>query len=128
MQIDQAHRGYYSGTDSAYASVNPMYMRYTPDSDGNFSGQAGYGYKSLEEFVVASTKLRDKKVLNPRYASYPSTVVRLTPSQFDQSLATIWATLTSTAILEAGRMSLNEGKTIHIVSDDNGLPSGYSTA
>lgn len=42
VQIDQAHRGYFCGTDTTYSSINPVYMKYTPDADGYFSGQNGY--------------------------------------------------------------------------------------
>ena len=35
-----------------YASVNPLFMKYTP-SNGEFSGQLGYGYRSLEAFILA---------------------------------------------------------------------------
>jgi hypothetical protein len=72
VQIDQAHRGYYSGNDISYSSINPLYMKYTPDSDGYYSGQNGYGYKSLEEFVIASSKLRNKTVTDPRYIASQS--------------------------------------------------------
>jgi D-galacturonate reductase len=108
-------------------------MRYTPDAEGNFSGQSGYGYKSLEEFVVASTKLRETKSLAPRYVDlFARLSLRCIFSlsynrHFDKSLATIWSTLTSTAILEAGRKSLDDGgRTVNILFDDSGVPNGYS--
>ena len=41
VNIDQAHRGYNMSSDAAgYASVNPLFMKYTP-SDGKFAGQLG---------------------------------------------------------------------------------------
>jgi len=43
ISVDQAHRGYTVATDQdGFASVNPLYMKYTPDEDGNFAGQNGY--------------------------------------------------------------------------------------
>ena len=46
VKVDQAHRGYTQATDaSGFASLNPLYMRYTPNSRGEFCGQAGYGYQ-----------------------------------------------------------------------------------
>ena len=37
--MDQAHRGYYVAEDGAdFRSVNPLYMAYAPDHDGNFNG------------------------------------------------------------------------------------------
>jgi hypothetical protein len=32
-------------------SVNPLYMSYAADQDGNFAGHAGYGYRSIATFV-----------------------------------------------------------------------------
>ena len=37
-------------------------MRYTPDEEGNFSGQTGYGYISIEKFVDAVNALNEGKV------------------------------------------------------------------
>ena len=34
-----------------FANLNPLYMKYTPGKDGYFSGQNGYGYRSIERFV-----------------------------------------------------------------------------
>ena len=49
--VDQAHRGYTVSTDSAgFKSVNPLFMKYTP-TDGHFSGQLGYGYRSLAQSI-----------------------------------------------------------------------------
>lgn len=47
INVDQAHRGYSMASDaSGYKSVNPLFMKYTP-TNGQFSGQLGYGYRSL---------------------------------------------------------------------------------
>lgn len=35
VQVDQAHRGYICADDNAgYSSINPIYMKYTPDTEG----------------------------------------------------------------------------------------------
>jgi len=94
VQIDQAHRGYVCATDSQpYSSVNPIYMKYTPDAMGYFSGQFGYGYRSIEEFTSAASVLRSGKEKDPHI--------------FDTSLATLYSSVPSTAILHAGRISLD---------------------
>lgn len=95
LNIDQAHRGYSLATDtSGFSSPNPLFMKYTPDADGSFSGQSGYGYRSIEDFVRAADEIR-----------------RGTASAEDYhgKLASAKQTLLVTAILEAGRKSLNHG-------------------
>jgi len=102
VKIDQAHRGYYLTTDvDGLSSVNPLYMKYTPDHNGYFSGQKGYGYQSLEAFVEAVLSINQKgaKV-----------------SDFEEELGTISSTVVVTAILEAGRLSLdNQGRPFELV-------------
>lgn len=65
-----------------------------------------YGYKSLEEFVAAATQLR----ANPE----------LDPTVFDKSLATLNGCALVTAILEAGRVSLDKKCPIFIHYNDKG--------
>jgi D-galacturonate reductase len=99
VQIDQAHRGYTLATDSAgFNSPNPLFMKYTPDAQGYFSGQSGYGYRSIEAFVDAVAQIR-------------SGLAR--PGDFRGGLATIDDTVLVTAILEAGRRSLDSGGLPH---------------
>ena len=63
-------------------------------------GQLGYGYRSIEAFINASVACRDGT----------------DPAVFDVSLATVHCTLQGTAILEAGRRSLDaKGAAVHIV-------------
>uniref|UniRef100_A0A6B2L5E4 Gfo/Idh/MocA-like oxidoreductase N-terminal domain-containing protein n=1 Tax=Arcella intermedia TaxID=1963864 RepID=A0A6B2L5E4_9EUKA len=113
FRIDQAHRGYLMNSDdSAPLSLNPLYMKYTPDNDGYFSGQNGYGYKSIEEFVKCASKLRTAEVKSP--------------NSFDHLLATVHKTAISTAILHAGRMSLDCGKPITIQYQEDGIPTQLS--
>jgi D-galacturonate reductase len=73
-------------------------MKYTPDAQGYFSGQSGYGYRSIEAFVDAVDQVR-------------SGIAR--PEDFRGGLATIDDTVLVTAILEAGRRSLDSGGLPH---------------
>ena len=93
--IDQAHRGYSVATDAnGYAAANPLFMKYTPSADGYFAGQNGYGYRSISAFVDAVQSIQSGEA---------------TPVDFDGKLATIGTTQVMTAILEAGRRSLDNG-------------------
>ena len=81
-------------------------MKYTPDEEGNFNGQAGYGYVSFEKFVDAVTGLREGKV---------------TLEELDKrALPTLRNTIATTAILEAGRKSLDEHRAIEILETQEG--------
>jgi len=81
-------------------------MKYAPDEDGNFAGQSGYGYVSFEKFVNGVQALKDGKA---------------TLDELDaKDLPTLKNTLGTTAILEAGRRSLDEKRSIEIVVDENG--------
>ena len=110
--IDQAHRGYSLATDAnGYASANPLFMKYTPNAEGYFAGQSGYGYRSIDEFVNAVISIQ---------------AVHAQPSDYDGRLATIGTTQAMTAILEAGRRSLdNDGKSYKILYDKNGQPVSF---
>jgi D-galacturonate reductase len=93
ITVDQAHRGCTVATDdTGFASVNPLFMKYTP-TNGKFSGQGSYGVKSFENFVDAC------RAINAGISK---------PADFDDgSIATVHTTLQGTAILEAGRRSLD---------------------
>ena len=94
VQIDQAHRGYSVSTDEdGYLSANPLFMKYTPDASGYFAGQSGYGFRSIEAFLEAAVAIRHGEA---------------TAADFSSKLATLDETLPVTAILEAGRRSLDE--------------------
>ena len=85
---------------------NPFYMKYAPDEEGNFNGQTGYGYISFEKFVDAVIALKEGRV---------------TIEELDaRGLPTLKNTVVTTAILEAGRRSLNEGGSVEIVEDVDG--------
>jgi D-galacturonate reductase len=102
VTVDQAHRGSSCSTDDkGFGSVNPLFMKYTPSS-GAFAGQQGYGYRSIEAFVQAVSDLNSGK----------TTLDELNSSD----LASIHTTFGATAILEAGRRSLdNDGRAVRIV-------------
>jgi len=108
--VDQCRRGYHSAHDelegSGYRNNNPLYMRYIPNGQGEFAGQLGYGYVSFERFVDAVNKIHGGAQ----------------PVDFNKSdLATAENILFNTAILEAGRKSLdNGGCRVNIVYNDDG--------
>ncbi len=88
VRIDQAHRGYDFASDvTGYQSPNPLFFRYTPDANGHFAGQSCYGYQSIADFIL----------------------------QKRDTLATIQTTRETTAILEAGRISLDEDRRVEVV-------------
>jgi len=108
IRADQGHRGFSMSTDEAgYASLNPLYMKYTPSPSGHFAGQLGYGYRSIEEFVAAAEEINSGRA-----------------SVDDVSkiglLATIDKTARVTAMLEAGRLSLDHaGAPVRILYEGN---------
>ncbi|PSR78433.1 hypothetical protein BD289DRAFT_443950 [Coniella lustricola] len=106
IRIDQAKRGYDVADDAAGQLMwyNPFYMRYAPDEDGNFNGQTGYGYVSLEKFVDGCRAVNSKS---------------LAPKDLDaKGLPTLRNTIATTAILEAGRRSIDENREVKIESKD----------
>jgi len=107
IQIDQAHRGYTISTDEqGYRSANPLFMKYEPDSQGRFAGQGGYGYQSIEAFVSAALSVKKRET---------------EPSDWIEKLATAQNTLPVTAVLEAGRVSLDEeNRQVSIISQHSG--------
>ncbi|KAI5897712.1 NAD(P)-binding protein [Schizophyllum commune H4-8] len=102
ITVDQAHRGYDSTNDeTGKAWYNPFYMKYSPSESGHFDGQRGYGYVSIEKFIDAA------RAVNAGLA---------TPDEFDgHGLPTIKNTVLTTAILNAGRISLDEKRSVNIV-------------
>jgi D-galacturonate reductase len=93
INVDQAHRGYSVSTDEkGYASANPLFMKYTP-SNGKFVGQSSYGYKSFSNFIEACVSINSgaNKVADYDDGHFPS----------------VHTTFLGTAILEAGRISLD---------------------
>merc|ERR1712051_610547 len=80
------------GCKGWYALSNPLYIRNVPDTKGRYCGQSGYGYVSFERFVRAAAEINEGTK---------------TPSDFDDELPTGKVTEAVTAILEAGRISLD---------------------
>jgi len=94
VTVDQAHRGYFVAQEGApFASVNPLFWKPTP-SDGKFKGQRTYGYISFEAFVEAAADINSG---------------RKTPADFEGVLPTLSTIVGGTAIVEAGRRSLDSG-------------------
>jgi D-galacturonate reductase len=94
ITTDQAHRGYSVCQDGVpFASANPLFWKPKP-SNGQFVGQRTYGYMSFEAFIdaVAEVNSGRKKV-----------------SDFETAIPTLGTIMGTTAILEAGRRSLDEG-------------------
>jgi D-galacturonate reductase len=102
IRVDQSRRGYDIADDSVGQNtwINPFYMRYAPDEDGNFNGQTGYGYISIEKFVDGCRQMNEGKA---------------TLDDLDaKGLPTLKNTIATTAILEAGRRSIDESREVHI--------------
>ncbi|KAA1468668.1 NAD(P)-binding protein [Dentipellis sp. KUC8613] len=104
INVDQAHRGYdVTVDDTGKAWYNPFYMKYSPSESGHFDGQRGYGYISIEKFIDAA------RSVNAGQAQ---------PGEFDaHGLPTIQNTVLTTAILNAGRISLDEKRAVGIRKD-----------
>lgn len=101
INVDQAHRGYDITVDETGKTwYNPFYMKYSPSESGHFDGQRGYGYISIEKFIDASREV------NAGIAK---------PSDYDgHGYPTIANTVLTTAILNAGRISLDEKRAVGI--------------
>ena len=108
VRVDQAHRGFSLATDvGGFASPNPLFMKYEPNSAGVFAGQHGYGYRSIEDFVRAAVCIREGAA---------------TPQDYCGKLANAHETEWVTGILEAGRRSLDQGgQVVHLDYDGNRL-------
>ena len=75
-------------------------MKYSPSESGHFDGQRGYGYISIEKFIDAARSVNGKQS---------------EPADYDATgLPTIANTVLTTAILNAGRMSLDEKRAVEI--------------
>lgn len=75
-------------------------MKYSPSESGHFDGQRGYGYISIEKFIDAARSVNAKQ---SQPADYDAT-----------GLPTIANTVLTTAILNAGRISLDEKRPVGI--------------
>ncbi|KZT06882.1 NAD-P-binding protein [Laetiporus sulphureus 93-53] len=101
INVDQAHRGYDIVNDETGKTwYNPFYMKYSPDESGHFDGQHGYGYISIEKFIDAARSVNAGTAKPADYDAY--------------GLPTIANTVLTTAILNAGRISLDEKRPVDI--------------
>lgn len=97
INIDQAHRGYTIASDeNGFKSSNPLFMKYTP-RDGKFASQESYGYKSIFTFIDSAIKINEDRTYL---------------QECNKKLPTIENTFNTTAILEAGRVSLDEKRKV----------------
>ena len=106
VTADQCHRGYTLASDESdgLLSLNPLYIRNVPDTKGRYCGQSGYGYVSFERFVRAAAEIN---------------AGTKTPGDFDDELPTGRVTEGVTAILEAGRISLdNNGNKVALLYEN----------
>jgi D-galacturonate reductase len=118
VSVNQARRGYELASedlqDGSLRNQNPLFMKYTP-RNGQFVGQEGYGYKSFELFVRAASQINQHLATPKDYESFG-------PFNVD-GLAGIGGTLQVTAILEAGRRSLDNGsRPVGIRYENEGRP------
>lgn len=106
ITVDQAHRGYdITVDDTGKTYYNPFYMKYSPSESGHFDGQRGYGYISIEKFIDAA------RAVNAGESK---------PEEFDaHGMPTIANTVLTTAILNAGRISLDEKRPVGIRLEGN---------
>ena len=75
-------------------------MKYSPSESGYFDGQRGYGYLSIEKFIDAAHNVNAGLTKPTEYDSH--------------GLPTIANTVLTTAILNAGRISLDEKRPVGI--------------
>lgn len=75
-------------------------MKYTPSETGHFDGQRGYGYISIEKFIDAARSVNAGTAQPPDYDKH--------------GLPTIGNTVVTTTILHAGRISLDEKRSVEI--------------
>ena len=78
-------------------------MKYSPSESGHFDGQRGYGYVSIEKFIDAARCVNGKQTTTADYDKH--------------GLPTIANTILTTAILNAGRISLDEKRSVGIKQD-----------
>ena len=80
-------------------------MKYSPSESGHFDGQRGYGYISIEKFIDAARSVSAGHTSAAEYDKH--------------GLPTIANTILTTAILHAGRISLDEKRSVGIKQNGN---------
>ena len=91
------------------APATSPHRRYVPDARGQFAGQAGYGYVSIARFIQAAQDLNAGKR-------------GLHELREEGQLALVDGCLAVTAILEAGRRSLDLRRPVEVLYDDASRP------
>jgi D-galacturonate reductase len=96
--------------------------QYTPDDAGYFAGQQGYGYRSIECFIECCTELNEGRVRleDLEQRGLPTIACARSPTTVALSQSTCSDTLITTAILEAGRRSLDEKRSIALSPTSTG--------
>ena len=79
-------------------------MKYSPSESGHFDGQRGYGYISIEKFIDAARSVNAGQTSAAEYDKH--------------GLPTIANTILTTAILHAGRISLDQKRSVGIKQVD----------
>ena len=79
-------------------------MKYSPSESGHFDGQRGYGYISIEKFIDAARSVNAGETKASDYDKH--------------GLPTISNTILTTAILHAGRISLDEKRPVLIKQNE----------
>ena len=100
FSIHEPHR-----PDTHGIQYNPFYVKYSPDEEGHFDGGKGYGYISLEKFIDAARQVTAGKRSAADYEG--------------KGLPTAQATVLTTAIIHAGRVSLDEKRSVEL-REENG--------
>ncbi|KAL9087454.1 MAG: hypothetical protein Q9159_003591 [Coniocarpon cinnabarinum] len=119
IRVDQAKRGYEVCSDDAGINwLNPFYMRYSPDEKGNFGGQGGYGYQSIEKFIDSVEEVNNAVGVDSK--------AQVLTQINERGLPTLSTTVCTAAILEAGRRSLDEQRPIVIDRDRGRGAEGWS--
>ena len=104
FSVDRLQSQVCPGMDLDY---NPFFMNIIPDEDGNFAGQNGYGYINIFQFIESVRDI-DCGMAVPEY--------------FRNTLHTLSSTYYSTAVFEAGELSIKLGKKVFITYDNNNIP------
>ena len=99
-------------------------MNSAPDGEGLFAGQHGYGCRSSIPFVKVGHRshsfLADTSIEKFVETCQKVNAGNVKLADLDSRLPTIKNTITSTAILEAGRRSLDETRTVGIKQTQEG--------
>lgn len=109
IRVNQGRRGYEIANDKtdSFSFVNPLFFRYGRDEKGNFDGEFCYGYKILEDFILACHSINNHINNSPLDSKFP--------------LLTNEECLWTTMILEGGQRSLAHAGKLILFSDEFSL-------